>query len=261
MTQFLIKYHKFILSKEFVVIVFIPLFILLKSFNLPWWLTITGAVTIFSLLLMLTVRAGHLLQRATNNAIFTVCPRCGFANIKIVEICQNCDWQQGAIIGQPSNSKDLYDADNLEVNQNIKKGIYKKIPLPVTKNLSLAENEVVLISVKNGSMRLHTILRNGDSVITNKFDGHCILNWFIATNKRLCFYSEMFGGWRLGYCHSYNDIMKVSTENKIIYSAFLDEVDKMTIETTDATYQLRGLNPKKLYDSIKVNIEKFKSIT
>jgi len=87
--------------------------------------------------------------------------------------------------------------------KNFKKGIYRTIPLAVSQNLSLIENEIILISVNKPSMRLHTITRDGDRILVNKFDGRCILNWLIITNKRVCFYAEMFGGWRLGFCHSY----------------------------------------------------------
>lgn len=260
MKQFLIKYHKFILTREFIVIVFIPLVILLITFSLPWWITITSAVAIFGLLLMLAVKAGTFIQRITNDAIFTVCPRCGYANIKIVEMCQNCDYQHGSAINPSIIIKDISEEAKREVAQNIRKGIYKKIPLPVTKNLSLHDNEYVLISVKKPSMRLNTITSNGDRVVMNKFDERCILNWLILTNKRVYFYSEMFGGWRLGFCHSYDEIRRISTENKLVYSSFLDEVDKMTIETANTTYQLRGTNPKKLYDAIKANITKYGSI-
>jgi hypothetical protein len=67
----------------------------------------------------------------------------------------------------------------------------------------------------------------------------------------------MFGGWRDIYCHSYDEIKGLKTENKLLYSPFLDEVDKMTIETTDATYILRGINPKKLYTAISEYVNKY----
>ncbi len=260
MRQFLIKYYKFIFSKDFIIIVFILLCILLISFNLPRWLTVTGAVSIFVLLLKVTAQAGHFVQRITDNAIFTVCPRCGYANVTLVKICQNCDYRQGSSITPQTISKELSDDEKREIDQNRMNGIHKAIPLPVIKNLPLLENEIVLIAVKKPSMRLFSITRNGDHVVFNKFNGRCILNWVILTNRRVCFYAEMFGGWRLAFYHSYDDIKRVRTENKIIYSQLLDEVDRMTIETTDGTYQLRGLNPKKLYDAINANAGKYRSV-
>ncbi len=261
MRQFLIKYYQFIFNRNFIeIIIFIPLFILLINLNLPKWIIITGTVFLYVLLLKFTVQVGLFVQRKTDNAIFTVCPRCGYANIKLVEICQNCDYQRGSVVNIQTDTKELLNEEKRDVDQYVKNGLQKTIPLPIIINLSLLDDEVVLISVKKPSWSLNTITRNGNRLVINKFDGRCILNWLIVTNKRVCFYAEMFGGWRLGYSHPYNDIIKVSTENKIMHSFFLDNVDKMTIKTTDAIYQLRGANPKKLFDEVNANLRKYSAI-
>jgi hypothetical protein len=201
MKQFLVKHYRAV-YKTVVLSIFLLLFILLTTFSLSKWVIVIGAIACYYLVPMVLEKMGHIVQRVTDNAIFSVCPRCGYANIMLVDICQNCDYRHGLLISSPTISKAIPGQEYREIEQNIKHGIHNPIPLPVMKNLTLRENEIVLISVKKPSMRLFSITRNGDRVIFNKFNGRCILNWFILTNKRICFHAEMFGGWRLGFSHS-----------------------------------------------------------
>lgn len=259
MKQFLIKYYKAI-YRIVVLFLFLILFILLTTFNLHTRVVIIGAIGFYFLVPMALVKMGQIMQRMTDNAVFSVCPRCGYASGTCVDICRNCDYRQGSPIRPQEIPKVRPDGEYREIEQNIKHGIHKPIPQPIMKSLPQLEDEIVLVSVKMPSMRLFSITRNGDRLIFNKFNARCILNWFILTNKRLCFHAEMFGGWRIGFCHSYDEIKRVRTHNKALYSPLMDEVDRMTIETSDGYYQLRGLNPKKLYDAIRANLRKYGSL-
>lgn len=228
-----------------------------KYIDLSVWITGISVILGYGIALALQVKVGKLIEGFGKNKIFTVCPKCGFPSISVVEECKNCGFHVGIDLLDIEAIKEVAPVLKEEIEKNKKNHIYKKIPGSVIKGLALLPEEAILFSVKKPSMRLHTILRNGDRITINKYGRMCILNWVIGTNKRLCFLAEMYGGWNDVYCHTYDEVKGLKTENKILYAAGMDEVDKMTIETANNTYILRGPNPRKLYDAIASYVRRF----
>lgn len=225
--------------------------------HLSLWITFISVGLGYFYSAILAIKAGRLVQYIAGDDIFTLCPNCGYSNVHIEEICKNCGYQKGMHVNTSVETKNELSDQKNEIDKNINSGLYKKASAGIVKGLSLSEDETVLLIVTRPSMKLRTILRNGEQFIVNKFGNKCVLNGVVLSNKRICFFAKLSDGWQNKYCYTYSEIKALKTENKMFYSPFLDEVDKMTIETTDATYILRGTNPKKLYDAIAEYVRKY----
>ena len=225
-----------------------------KYTDLPIWVTVISVGLGYGFTLLLHVKIGSLFQKISGNAVFTVCPSCGYASIKVVEKCGNCGYEKGMPLAEhKEEKKEIHE----ELKQKIEKynhtGLHGKL---FVKGLKLQHDERIMIAAKAPSIKLGTILKNGERSILNKYNEFCVLNRIVVTNKRICFISEINGGWKEIICCKLGEVVSASTENKWLYSPLLDEVSKMTIKTITDTYLLSGTNPRKLFDAIFTIIKK-----
>jgi hypothetical protein len=218
--------------------------------ELPILVSLVCAGIGYGFILLLHVKIGSLFQRMSGGVIFTVCPNCGYANIKVVETCINCSYKKNMPLVNYKEKEEIPEDLKDKIKQYNSAGLYKKPPESLIKGLNLEHDESILISIKAPSLKLGTIIKNGSRSVVNTYGEICPLNRVILTTKRICFLTEISGGWKEISCHPLNGITRIRTENKRFYSPLMDEVDKMILDIGSDEYILSGFNPQKLFNAI-----------
>jgi hypothetical protein len=213
----------------------------------------------YGLAILFYTNTGRLLQKFSNSRIFTVCPRCGYPSIMPTETCFNCSYEAKKSFFDGTDEKNEAMSVPPESDMRTKaSGMYRNVPVAVAKGIRWQEGEAILAAVKKPSMKLHSIVKDKEHFTVNRHGNRCVLNWVLLTNKRICFLSEMFGGWRDIYCYPYDDVTNIKITNKHMYTPLLDEADKLTIQLREAEFTLQGMNPKTLFDTITNHVAKYR---
>jgi len=166
---------------------------------------------------------GSLVQKLSGEEIFTVCPSCGFANVKVVDECRNCGYKKGLPLIELSKKKELQKEVIQEINEYKKIGLYGDLPREVLTTLRSAQDEYVLIALKSpfkylGGSKDEITLPSG---------------WFILTNNRIICYSG-FKGWVKKEEILYSEIKEMDITSK---QAFTVTRKSLLIKTLDHSFQ------------------------
>ena len=191
-----------------------------KHPNLPIWLTVISVGLGYGFALLLHVKIGSLFQKISGNAVFTVCPTCGYANIKVVEKCGNCGHEKGMpLVWHEKERKEIPEELQQESNQYKKMGLYRKVPQEVIISLKLVEDEYILIAMKSpfkfiGGRKDNATLPAG---------------WLIMTNRRIICYSG-FKGWVRKEEILYSEIEEINIVPKQVLTVTRKSLEIKTVK-------------------------------
>jgi len=209
------------------------------------------------ILLAGTIRSlNKLLSYLTGNAIYMVCPTCGYANHKLVDHCGFCA-NAGLAVVRTDNQYQVSLSLQDEIAEYRKADAYREVSEPILRGLNLPKSEVILIYKQVSPIR-----RNGSRFLLDGNGFPCSLNTVCLTSNKIYFIAKAFGGWRLINSYPYPNIVVYQTGTRVMSDPMelIDDIDKMIIRTANGDeYLLRGLNPKKLFLSIKSCIRRRQS--
>lgn len=152
--------------------------------GLPVLEGVIAVVAVFILSVLFFGKAVRLAQRLSGNAVFKVCPACGYSSVRIVDRCDNCGFTDGVPLPEPVRQTEPPEDIRNEIEEYRRVGLLKKIPDEAVVGLNLSPDEHILMAVK------------GMKFEGARKDGGCRLpGWFFMTTRRIAYYRGIAGGW------------------------------------------------------------------
>ncbi|MDA8156414.1 MAG: hypothetical protein M0Z52_08190 [Actinomycetota bacterium] len=162
----------------------------------------------------------------SRNAVFTICPNCGFGNIQVVEQCKNCGYKDGMSLQPLAKETEIPDELKKEIKEYREAGLLRKVPKEVLIGLKLPSSEGILMAMKCSSLFYPYVqmARN---------DQRAGAGWFFMTTKEIIYYTGIRGWLRIDRI-PYSEIKNLQIANR---SFVFNTYRFLIINTKEASYK------------------------
>ena len=172
--------------------------------DLPIWITAISIGIGYGFSFLFLTRGGSLIQKMCGEEVFTVCPNCGFANVKVVDKCDNCGYEKGDPFPGIAESQEIPEELQKERDEFKKKGLLRDVPKQILMSVRPARNEYLLIALKS------------PRYMGGEKDGSMLpAGWLIFTNHRIICLVGL-KGWLIKEEIVYDEIRKMNVITKQI---------------------------------------------